>query len=229
MSEPPASGVSRRFRAEAGRWDQIYTDAGGWFARTWDRLTRDNVRRRFTRTFEIAGDLRSRTVLDLGCGSGRYLIEAAARGAARVVGVDFAPEMITTARGLADANPNGNRIELACSDIEALTLDERFDLVIANGMFDYLSNPVSAMRRAAAWSADLLVATFPDRRAPRALPRRFYWSMRGIRIRLFEPREIGQLAREAGFAAITVERIGPIFLLAARRQIDRLRGAPVPT
>ncbi|MFN7977475.1 MAG: class I SAM-dependent methyltransferase [Vicinamibacterales bacterium] len=39
-------------------------------------------------------DVAGQRVLDAGCGTGRYLDAAAARGAACVVGVDFSPEML---------------------------------------------------------------------------------------------------------------------------------------
>jgi SAM-dependent methyltransferase len=212
----PDAGATRRFRRGAGRWDQIYVDSGPILARLWDRLTRCNVRRRFVRTFEAAGDLAGRSVLDLGCGSGRYLVEAAERGAARVLGVDIAPEMIAIARRLSASCPAGDRIELRCADLAELRLDESFDLVIANGLFDYLSDPERTLRRAAGWTAALLVASFPDRWAPRALRRSLYWRMRGLRIQLFDRRRIERLAAEGGFRSFEIEKIGPIFLLLAR-------------
>jgi SAM-dependent methyltransferase len=215
MTDRP-EGVARRFRREAHRWDEIYSDSGGLLARAWDRLTRSNVRRRFARTFEAGGDLRGRSVLDLGCGSGRYLVEAAQRGAGRIVGVDFAPEMLAAARALAATVPSADRIELVCADLADLQLQERFDLVIANGLFDYLPDPRSGFLRAAGWTRGVLVASFPDRRAPRALPRSLYWRLRGVRIQLFGRAGVERLAEEAGFHDRSIERIGPIFLLLAR-------------
>ena len=209
-------GVLRRFRGEAHRWDQIYTGSGGPVARLWDRLTRQNVRRRFLRSFEVAGDLSGRTVLDLGCGSGRYLVEAVRRGAARAVGVDVAPEMIEIARSLAATLPEGGRIELHCRDLKGLMLNERFDLVVANGLFDYVEDAATVLKRAAGWRRGTLVASFPDRHAPRALPRALYWRARGVRIRLFDRSAIDALARQAGLEVLAIERIGPIHLLIAR-------------
>ena len=213
-------GVERRFRAEARRWDEIYSDAGSPWARAWDRWTRDNVRRRFARTFELAGDLTGRSVLDVGCGSGRYLVEALSRGAGRVVGIDLAAEMVETARALvagrSGADKGGNRVELWTGDLMAYEPGARFDLVIANGLFDYLDAPAQALTRIHAWTAGLLVATFPDRRALRALPRTLYWRTKGVRIRLYDEGSIRALASAAGLGAVEIERIGPIYLLAAR-------------
>ena len=210
------TGVGRRFRGGAGRWDQIYSEGGSPFARVWDRLTRQNVRRRFLRAFEAAGDLTGKSVLDLGCGSGRYLIEAAHRGAAQVVGVDFSPEMIGIAGRLAETSGHGALIELRCESIETVLFARPFDLVIANGLFDYVGETARELNRAARWTNGILVASFPDRAAPRALPRSLYWRTRGIRIRLFDDRSIRRLAEGAGIRSYEVEKIGPIFLLVAR-------------
>jgi len=216
-AEPAAeSGVARRFRREAHRWDEIYTESGAWITRGWDRLTRRNVRERFTRTFQAAGDLEGRTVLDLGCGSGRYLVEAIHRGAARAVGLDIAPEMIDLARRLAARAPRPDRIELRCGDILGAQLETKFDLVIANGLFDYLDDPDAVMRRAADWTAGTLVASFPDRWAMRALPRALYWRLRQVRVRLYDRAAIAALASRVGLGVVGIERIGPIFLLVAR-------------
>src|SRR2546425_12053037 len=171
-------GARRRVRAEWQRWDAIYSESGSFLARGWDRLTRANVRERFARTFVAAGDLTGRSVLDLGCGSGRYLIEAVERGAARVLGIDFAPEMIEVASRLASSAPQGARIELSCADVLAFESGETFDLVIANGLFDYIADPLRLLGKAARWTRATLVASFPDAQAPRALPRTLYWRLR---------------------------------------------------
>src|SRR5262245_12826582 len=102
LDTPPDRQVARaerRFAAESDRWDLIYAENPPWLVRAWDRWARKNVRQRFARTFELCGPLAGASVLDVGCGSGRYLVEAAARGATRIVGVDVAGPMIECARG----------------------------------------------------------------------------------------------------------------------------------
>ncbi|HJZ47596.1 MAG TPA: class I SAM-dependent methyltransferase, partial [Roseiflexaceae bacterium] len=46
----------------------------------------------------LPADLRRRSVLDAGCGSGRYLLHALRRGARRVLGFDLSAEMLGRAR-----------------------------------------------------------------------------------------------------------------------------------
>src|SRR6476469_3903288 len=52
----------------------------------------------------LPGSLRGRSVLDAGCGSGRYLLHALRRGARRVLGVDLSGEMLARAREMRGAN-----------------------------------------------------------------------------------------------------------------------------
>jgi hypothetical protein len=112
--------------------------------------------------------------------------------------------------------PGGERVELWTGDLMQYAPGAKFDLVIANGLFDYLDAPLPALTRMRAWTGGLLVSTFPDRRAPRALPRALYWRTRGVRIRLYDPASIRALVGAAGLTEVAFERIGPIYLLAAR-------------
>ncbi len=72
-------------------------------------------------------------ILDVGCGSGRYSITLAKRGA-KVLGVDISPKMIGFAKEAAQALTN---VSLSVGDWHMLDLNEKgwnksFDLVLAN-------------------------------------------------------------------------------------------------
>lgn len=71
-------------------------------------------------------DLAGATVLDAGCGTGRYCAALADRGAARVVGVDFSPEMLRRAA------PTGARRVLG--DLGALPLATASIDVVVSGL-----------------------------------------------------------------------------------------------
>lgn len=95
---------------------------------------------------DLAGDVRGRTVLDAGCGSGPLAAELVARGA-DVVGFDGSPEMIDLAR-----RRLGEAVPLTVHDLaEPLPYaDETFDDVVASLVLHYLEDwdgPLAEIRR----------------------------------------------------------------------------------
>ena len=80
--------VLSHFHTDARRFDAIYAEHKGVFSRWIDDVWRGVVRRRFDLTLTRLEPLRGKSVLDVGCGSGRYCLAFAERGAARVVMVE---------------------------------------------------------------------------------------------------------------------------------------------
>lgn len=214
--------VVRRFDRSGRHWADIYGGVGeGPFRTMWNRYGRANVRTRFTRTFEVFPDLSGKRMLDLGCASGRYLIEALNRGAVSAAGVDLSPAMIASARGAINGHPRASAVQLRCGDVNSVELKGEFDLVVANGLFDYLDDPAASLANAASRCRGVLIASFPRALAIRALPRLLFWRMRGVRIHIFTQRGILNMATRAGLARCRLERIGPILLLIGERTVRR--------
>jgi malonyl-CoA O-methyltransferase len=98
----------------------------------------------------LPDSLRGHAVLDAGCGSGRYILHALQRGAARVTGVDLSPEMLERARtelGAARAEA-----ELRQGSLTALPVDDGWaDLAICGlvvGHLEDLPAALAELRRA---------------------------------------------------------------------------------
>ena len=72
----------------------------------------------------MPGRLEGQQVVDAGCGSGRYLRHAMARGATTLVGVDLSGPMLARATALFDDAPSDARIALAQGDLAALPLPD---------------------------------------------------------------------------------------------------------
>lgn len=68
----------------------------------------------------LPGRLDGMQVLDAGCGSGRYVLHALARGAAHVVGIDLSPPMLERARGALDGHADASRVVLREGSLTAL-------------------------------------------------------------------------------------------------------------
>ena len=77
---------------------------------------------------ELCGNVAGKTVVDLGCGEGRFSRKLADRGVARVLGLDRSPKMIKAASDLA-----GEREEYLVADVEELSFldDASFDLAVS--------------------------------------------------------------------------------------------------
>lgn len=79
---------------------------------------------------ETQGDISSKTLLDLGTGSGILAIAAALLGFRRIVAVDSDREAAEVARENIELNGVGDRVQL--QDGTAEDLQEAFDVIIAN-------------------------------------------------------------------------------------------------
>jgi len=104
----------------------------------------------------LPADLSGATVVDAGCGSGRYVRHALARGAARVHGVDLSPEMLARAAELASETDAASRVVLVQGSLEALPLaDGIADLTLCGLTIGHLEQLEPAL-------AELCRVTRPD-------------------------------------------------------------------
>src|SRR5437763_14930735 len=94
--------VAHHFHLDAERFDAIYDNRKGLIARFVDNVWRGVVRRRLDLTVENLAPLAGKSVLDLGCGSGRFCFAYARPATSQILGVDFTLAPIDTARKLAD-------------------------------------------------------------------------------------------------------------------------------
>lgn len=95
--------------------------------------------------------LRGRAVLDVGCGSGRYMLHALRRGAARVTGVDLSPQMLERAGAELAALHADAQVALVQGSLAALPLpDAQADLTVCGlvvGHLDDLGQSLAELRR----------------------------------------------------------------------------------
>ena len=212
----------RRSRDTAAYWDRraasfdaIYSRQKSLVGRFWDRLTRRNIQDRLHFTLEALAPVAGRRILDVGCGSGRYCIELAGRGAAQIVGVDLSPRMLAMAAALARQHGVAGRCHFVASDILAYGTDVPFDDVIALGFFDYVRHPAPVLTHLRALTRSRLVASFPALWSFRTPFRHVWLALHRCHVRFTTRAEILRLCRETGFNCSTLVRHGPIYLLIA--------------
>jgi SAM-dependent methyltransferase len=155
-----AIGVKRYFDRVPKQWDAFYSHENRLMYLV-NTLLRKGLYQRYQLTFEHCGKLSGAKVLDIGCGTGRYSIECAKRGAKRVVGIDFAPAMIEFSKNIAGQMNVSDICEFICADFLAYSFEESFDIVLALGVFDYIKDPDPVFKKIAEMSPRVFVASFP--------------------------------------------------------------------
>ena len=108
-------------------WDK---DAANWAAEV--RAGHDQTHEIFThpRFMQFLPELRGRSVLELGCGEGRYTRSLAHRGA-KMTAVDISPQMIELAREAEARAPLGIHYEVGSSANLRAFADHSFDDVVS--------------------------------------------------------------------------------------------------
>ena len=86
---------------------------------------------------DIALQYKARSLIDLGCGDGRHLMELA-HGFERVTGVDFAEELISIARR--KLAQSGHHVRLQVGDVTEFSTTELFDIALLSGITPYLDD-----------------------------------------------------------------------------------------
>ncbi|MDD5557264.1 MAG: methyltransferase domain-containing protein [bacterium] len=205
------------FEEEAATFDAIYTGGKGRFAAWLDRVFRWDVSARFDETLAACGDVRGLEVLDIGCGSGRYAIALARRGAS-VTGVDNARAMLEIARRLADREGVADRCRFVEADILSFEPAGRFGTAVAVGFFDYTADPARYLARFAGMTGGRLIATFPRRWTWRAPVRKARLGLRGCPVYFYTRRRIRRLLARTGWRPERIARVGKLHFVVARRE-----------
>lgn len=200
------SDAARFFDRFAADFDTLYDGRRNHLLRLLDRRFRRDMFVRFGLTFEALGDLKGRTVLDVGCGSGPYVVEALERGAAHVTALDPADGMLAlltrklAVAGLADR----------CTVVPGLFPGpalEPHDHVIAMGVMDYVADAgafLAALRPLVKKGAAL---SFPSRHWFRTPLRRARYRLRRCPVFFYDADQIADLCHGAGFGGARIQKI----------------------
>lgn len=192
--------VAHHFDADAQRFDAIYEEAGkSRFAQFVDNRWRGVVQQRLDLALTELAPLEGRSILDVGCGSGRYCHAFAERGATRVVGIDFAPAMIEIAVRLADEHGVADRCEFRVGAFpDDVGADERFDASTAMGYFDYVKDAEAHVRAMRERTTQVMLMSFPKAHEWRVPLRRLRFAVNRCPLFLYREQQVRALLARAG-------------------------------
>jgi malonyl-CoA O-methyltransferase len=99
----------------------------------------------------MPGELQGQSVLDVGCGSGRYMLHALRGGAPRVSGVDLSPQMLQRAELELSSYRDRAEIKLMQGDLSSLPVPDAWaDVTVCGlvvGHLDNLQQPLRELKR----------------------------------------------------------------------------------
>jgi ubiquinone/menaquinone biosynthesis C-methylase UbiE len=192
--------VRDHFDDDAERFDAIYDEKKGVVARFIDNYWRGVVQRRLELNVEKLEPLTGKKILDVGCGSGRFCIAFAQRGAAKVIGVDFAAAMIDIANDLAKKADVADLCEFKVGAFpEAIDESEGpFDASTANGFFDYVDEPVPIITRMRELTNGKVIMSFPKAVEWRIPVRRVRFWLKGTPLFLYREPQVREILKQSG-------------------------------
>ncbi len=214
-NRPGAAPADRFFDGYAGDFDSIYGDGRGLFQRLLDRMFRRSMWLRYRRTIEGCRPIEGRAVLDIGCGPGHYGVTLAARGAGRVVLLDFAPQMLNLARARAEAAGVAARCEFNEGSFEAYRPDARFDFSIVMGVMDYVREPEPFISHVLKLTAGKAFFSFPEASGLLAAIRRKRYQRR-TPLFLYRREGIEQLFNRVSPERFTIEKLARDYFVEVR-------------
>ncbi len=203
-------GARDFFDRYARDFDHIYDEGGkGVLARFVDTELRSEMRVRFEKTFEALMPLRGRSLLDAGCGGGRYVIPAAKAGASEVLGIDFSETMLALGRQKAAAEGVGDVCRFEVGDLLTYPLPPKhFDYAIAIGFFDYQKDPEAALGALARAVRRRVFVSIPKRWHVLTPQRWVRYTLFRCYVRFYSRPEVERLAATVNPKRVTILDIG---------------------
>ena len=202
----PAAAVGKFFDGYAADFDAIYGHTGqrSRLGRWIDRRFRQVMVYRFEEVLAHVRRNEISSILDIGCGPGRYVASLADAGV-RVTGIDLADGMIDVAREVVGAREG---VELLLGDYLETAFDSTFDAACLMGFFDYIENPAAVIEKLKKDVTEEFYGSFPKARDPLAFQRKIRYRLRGCPLYLYERADVERLMEQCGVGEYEIKDLG---------------------
>jgi len=186
------------FNRRAKNFDALY-EASGYSKNFVNKVLRKGLFERIYLTLEETRGMRDFTVLDIGCGPGRNSALFAERGASKVIGIDYSQKMVELAKKLSREKNVSDRCEFIKEDFLAYSPKEKFDIVVALGVFDYIANPAAFLSKMRALTRVKMIASFPRVSLVRMPIRKIRYAIRRCPLYFYSHKQLNGICKELGF------------------------------
>ena len=187
------------FESYANSFDSIYghNKKRNFIGRTNDKLFRKEMYIRFQQTLKNINNDNIFSILDIGCGSGRYCAEYLRYGKS-VIGIDLAQRMLAIANRICGNNfPNGD-FKFIHADYFDYAFDKKFDASVLMGLFDYIENSKSLLEKLSRDTNKIILASFPKRWNILTLQRMIRYKIRQCPLFFYTKKQIENMLNDLG-------------------------------
>ena len=197
------------FNRSGQLFDSLYSEEKvGALMRVVNRLFRSDIYIRYFLTMEHLRAVAAKTVLDVGIGGAKYAEGYIESGIRKVTGVDISSTMLQFARQHVQGIPgHENTFEFILSDIDQFESSEIFDVVVAMGFFDYVTDTLRTLKRLRELCDHSVIASFPSISLWRTPIRKARYWLKRCPVLFFRSNQILDLSAKAGFASCDLTRI----------------------
>ena len=189
--------VETYFQERAEQFHALYGEEAAW-QRWLNRWLRAGLYERAEIAARAVTEQPGDSVLDVGCGSGRNSVLFIKAGAARVLGIDMAENMVTLARQFSRDHSAAAQTEFISADFMQYAANAKFDHAVALGVFDYIAEPVAVLAKMASLATKKVIASFPGTSLVRAPLRKVRYAMRGCPVYFYTEADLKRIFTQAG-------------------------------
>ena len=192
--------VKSTFDSYAKKFDAIYepSERKTTFDRWIDTKFRKSMYLRFEKTLNSIDTKEVQSVLDIGCGSGRYAVQFLKIDKS-LTGIDMAEEMIKLAEQTCHKEfPNGNT-KFICDNYFEHPFNEKFDAAVLMGVFDYIEDPARLLNKAKNETNKMILGSFPKSEGFLNSIRKIRYFLKGCPLYYHSKEALDNMLRSCGF------------------------------
>lgn len=212
--------VGEFFNGYAVDFDSIYAGRRNPVSRLIDRLFRKAMLLRFQRTLSDLADDSLHTIVDIGCGPGRYALELLMMNK-EVTGIDLAPGMLAIAENACEGRFPADRYHFILGSYPEIDLGRRFDGALLIGFFDYVQDAAAVIQGLKRDVRRIFVASFPKAGGLLAFQRKIRYRLRRVPLYFYTEAEIHKLMEQAGITRYHITDLGRDMYLRAELSAQR--------